>query len=302
MLCLKLRAVLGESNQPKNDLELWLTGTYAIWGQYYTDFAMGRKYALTHPIHIGGCPRMLGAAKLMKKTLKGSWDITDYGGILETVEYMSKGPGLWNCSDQGGRAWELCRSMQLLGCAYLVGWCNRKELLRRFGSIRGVLDARPDELLAVSGFGPGLLSLWQLLRELMTRYQSSRLRRREEVATPEAVARLARTQLAGCPHEECWLALLNGGNFLIGWERLRQGNVSTVPILPRDVLELALLRKARGIIVVHNHPGGQARPSQPDLRLTQGLDHLAPQMGLRLVDHVIVTENDCYSILQGRYL
>lgn len=131
MLCLKLRAVLGESSQPKNDLELWLTGTYAIWGQYYTDFAMGRKYALTHPIHIGGCPRMLGAAKLMKMTLKGSWNITDYGGILETVEYMSKGPGLWNCSDQGGRAWELCRSMQLLGCAYLVGWCNRKELLRR---------------------------------------------------------------------------------------------------------------------------------------------------------------------------
>lgn len=177
-----------------------------------------------------------------------------------------------------------------------------KELLRRFGSIRGVLDARPDELQAVNGFGPGLLSLWQLLRELLARYQSSPLRRREEIATPEAIAHLARTQLAGCPHEECWLALLNGGNFLIGWERLRQGNVSTVPILPRDVLELALLRKARGIIVVHNHPGGQARPSQPDLRLTQGLEHLAPQMGLRMVDHVIVTENDCYSILQGRYL
>lgn len=96
-----------------------------------------------------------------------------------------------------------------------------KELLRRFGSIRGVLDARPDELQAVNGFGPGLLSLWQLLRELLARYQSSSLRRREEIATPEAVARLARTQLAACPHEECWLALLNGGNFLIGWERLR---------------------------------------------------------------------------------
>ena len=53
-----------------------------------------------------------------------------------------------------------------------------KELLRRFGTIRGVLDARPDELLAVDGFGPGLLSLWQLLRELMVRYQSSQLRRR----------------------------------------------------------------------------------------------------------------------------
>ncbi|HJA79361.1 DNA repair protein RadC [uncultured Desulfovibrio sp.] len=177
-----------------------------------------------------------------------------------------------------------------------------KELLRRFGSIRGALDARPDELLAVPGFGPGLLSLWQVLRELLTRYAASALRQREEIATPEAIARLARTQLAGCPHEECWLALLNGGNYLIGWERLRQGNISTVPVMPRDVLERALLRKARGIILIHNHPGGRSRPSQPDISLTQGLEHLAPQMGLRMVDHVIVTETDCYSILQGRYL
>lgn len=177
-----------------------------------------------------------------------------------------------------------------------------KELLRRFGSIRGVMDARPDELLAVNGFGPGLLSLWQLLRELMVRYQTSQLRRREKIATPEDIARLARIQLAGCPHEECWLALLNAGNFLIGWERLRQGNIGSIPILPRDVLELALLRKARGIIVVHNHPGGQAEPSRPDLNLTQGLTHLAPQMGLRMVDHVLVTENDCYSILQDRHI
>lgn len=131
MLFLKLRSVAAESNQPKNDLELWLTGTYAIWGQYYTIFAMGQRYAQTHPIHIGGCPKALGAAKIMKRTLRNSWEITDYKGILETVEYMSKGPGLYNCVDQGGRAWELCRSMQLLGCAYLVGWCSRKELLRR---------------------------------------------------------------------------------------------------------------------------------------------------------------------------
>lgn len=45
-----------------------------------------------------------------------------------------------------------------------------KELLRRFGSIRGVLDARPDELLQVPGFGPGLMSLWRALRELLARY------------------------------------------------------------------------------------------------------------------------------------
>ena len=127
----KISWVLAEDTKPKNDLELWLTGTYAIWGQFYTILAMGLPYAKTHTIHIGGCPRVVGAKRLMKETLKDSWDITDYNGILETVEYMSRGPGLFHCADQGGRAWELCRSMQLLGCAYLVGWCDRKELIRR---------------------------------------------------------------------------------------------------------------------------------------------------------------------------
>lgn len=127
----KISWILAEDTKPKNDLELWLTGTYAIWGQFYTIWAMGLPYAKTHTIHIGGCPRVVGAKRLMKETLKGSWDITDYNGILETVEYMSRGPGLFHCADQGGRAWELCRSMQLLGCAYLVGWCDRKELIRR---------------------------------------------------------------------------------------------------------------------------------------------------------------------------
>lgn len=177
-----------------------------------------------------------------------------------------------------------------------------KELLFRFKSVRGVMDARQDELLAVPGFGPGLLSLWQLLRELMVRYVASPLRLREKVATPEDVAQLAHARLTPCSHEECWVALLNSGNYLIGWECVRKGNISEIPILPRDIVEVALDRRARGIILVHNHPSGQMQPSQLDLNLTHGLEHLAPQLGLRLLDHIIVTEGGCFSILQNRYL
>ena len=163
-----------------------------------------------------------------------------------------------------------------------------KELLRRFGSIRGAVDARPDELAQVPGFGPGLTAFWQVLREVL--------------ATPEAVAHMARERLVASPHEESWVALVDAQNRLIAWERLSRGGVSAVPLQPRDVLEAALGRKASGIILVHNHPGGDAHPSQPDLALTQGLQHLAPQLGLRFLDHVIVTDGDCYSITQCKVL
>lgn len=177
-----------------------------------------------------------------------------------------------------------------------------KEMLRRFGSIRGALDARPDELLQVPGFGPGLMALWRVLREVLARHATSAVRKREILATPDAVARMAQSRLAGCPHEECWLALVDAQNGLIAWERLRRGGINSVPVQPRDVLETALTHKASGIILAHNHPGGSPSPSKPDLMLTEELQRLAPRMGLRFLDHVIVTEGICYSITQNKPL
>lgn len=171
-----------------------------------------------------------------------------------------------------------------------------KRLLANFGSIRGVLDAREDELLQVEGFGDGILSLWRLLRELMSRYALAPLQMRDELATPEAVAKVARQRLGNLSHEEVWLALVDTQNRLISWQRLARGGISSIAVQPRDVLELALTRKASGVILVHNHPGGSAKPSRNDLDLTAEINSLAPRLGLRLLDHVIVTPGDCYSI------
>lgn len=177
-----------------------------------------------------------------------------------------------------------------------------KELIRRFGGLRGALDARPDELAQVPGFGPGLLALWRLVREIMARYELAPLLRREVLASPEDVARIARRRLGNLPHEESWLALVDARNHLVSWERLRRGGISSISVQPRDVLETALVRKASGIILVHNHPGGSNSPSAEDLALTRQLEDLAPQLGLRLLDHIIITSGDCYSIAQGRVL
>lgn len=177
-----------------------------------------------------------------------------------------------------------------------------RELLAQFEGFRGALDARRDELLALPGFGPGSFTLWVLIREVLARYAASSARARLRITDPASVAFFAQRRLGHLPGEECWAALLDAQNHLIAWERLRTGSVSSVAIEPRDVLELALLRKACGIILVHNHPGGSPRPSQQDLALTRQLEELAPHLGLRLLDHVIVTSGDCYSISMGTIL
>lgn len=135
-LVLKLLRKRGEKNmeatRTRSDLELWLTGTYAIWAQFFAGlYLRDPEAAQKHPFYIGALPKTGETVRAEKEMLSESWDINSYKDLLETVEYMSEGPGYQNCDSQAGLAWELCRSMQLLGCAYLIGWCSRKECIRR---------------------------------------------------------------------------------------------------------------------------------------------------------------------------
>lgn len=175
-----------------------------------------------------------------------------------------------------------------------------KALLQRFGNIRAVMDAREEDLQEVQGIGKGLLAFWKVLQEAHRRYMASQVQKRTVLADPASVAQMAQARLAGCPHEECWLVLVDQGNRLMAWERLRHGGVTSVFLEPRDVFERALLRKASGIILVHNHPGGNPEPSPADQKLTGELQALAPRMGLRFLDHIIVTDKDCYSMTRSQ--
>lgn len=171
-----------------------------------------------------------------------------------------------------------------------------KELLEKFGSLRGVLDARTQELAAISGFGPALEAYWRLLREMMARYEEGPARQREQFCSPQAVARMARIRLANCDHEEFWIAYLDSQNRLLSWELASMGSVDTVPLYPRDVMTRALVLKATSLILVHNHPGGSPKPSGNDVSLTEKLREAGAPLGIRVMDHVIVTESACYSL------
>jgi len=170
-----------------------------------------------------------------------------------------------------------------------------KELLERCKTLRGVFQVDPEQLRGLEGFGPSLESFWVLMRELRARQAEAPVLERPVLKSPQAVAELAISRLGSNLKEEFWLALVDNKNRLIGWERLSLGTVDQTAVYPREVLALALERKASGIIMVHNHPGGDLSPSKQDVDLTRRIVRAAQELNVRMLDHLIVTESGFFS-------
>jgi len=170
-----------------------------------------------------------------------------------------------------------------------------KDMITRFGSLADALQADPDRLYEVPGLGEAAASLWRTLRECGARAACRPLAAREQFSSPEQVRDMVCSRLGHLTKEEFWVILVDNQNRLIRFERVFRGTVDQTAAYPREILELALRHHASGLILVHNHPGGDPTPSYQDRLLTETMGRLAADLGLRLLDHIIVTGRTCSS-------
>ncbi|GAB7078534.1 JAB domain-containing protein [Megalodesulfovibrio paquesii] len=173
-----------------------------------------------------------------------------------------------------------------------------KAMLTRLGSMADVLAAQPEDLRRIEGLGQGAELFWKLLQECRARADQQPHKARIPLSHPSVVANMAISRLGALKTEEFWVALVDAKLRLISWEQVSKGTVGHAPVYVREVLKLALERQAYGIFLVHNHPGGDPRPSREDIDLTQELRQGAQAVGLQVLDHLIVTQQDYLSLQQ----
>jgi DNA repair protein RadC len=113
--------------------------------------------------------------------------------------------------------------------------------------------------------------------------------------TPEKVVRLARSRINFLRNEEFWIILVDNKNRLISFEKVSQGIVDQAVVYPRAIISRALALDAGGIILAHNHPGGDPQPSSQDIELTKKVQQIAAELNLRILDHVIIAEDNYFS-------
>ena len=116
--------------------------------------------------------------------------------------------------------------------------------------------------------------------------------------SPSAVKCFLSLRLAALPHEEFGVLFLNPQNRLIAFESLFRGTLTQTSVYPREVVLRSLAHRASAVILVHNHPSGEARPSQADEALTQSLKAALALVDVRVLDHFIVAGMECRSMAE----
>jgi len=172
-----------------------------------------------------------------------------------------------------------------------------KELLRRFGNLRGVLDAPVDELREMRGIGEVAPVALRIIREVASLYLQQKGEGSQPMSGPGVLHDFWRVRLGGLRNEVFEVAYLGTGARLLrdGIERLAQGTIDRAAVYPRRVMEAALYRGAAALVFAHNHPNGDVRPSVQDKVITKALILAAMTLNIEVIDHLIVCSDKVFS-------
>lgn len=218
----------------------------------------------------------------------------------EKPSYIGHRERLRNKFRQGGLTPFLDHEVLELLLTYAVARRDTKPLawalLKRFGSLAAVLDATEEELTVVKGIGPHTAVFIRLVRDIFKRYSLAELRNKVTIRTPDQVAHYCKASLAGKSEECLELIYLTVRNTIIKTEIVATGLIDRVSISPRKIVERALAAKASAVILVHNHPSGDATPSIEDVLLTREVVEASRLLGISVYDHIIVGQGVHYSL------
>jgi DNA repair protein RadC len=157
-----------------------------------------------------------------------------------------------------------------------------KFTLSDFTQIKGIGEAKGVTIMAAL--------------ELGRRRKRAEALNRKQIASSKDVVEIFQPQLGDLPHEEFWVLLLNRANRILDQVRVSQGGITGTVVDVRVIMKAAVLASASGIILCHNHPSGNSKPSDEDLKITQKVKLAAQSFDITLLDHIVITDQKCTSL------
>ena len=171
-------------------------------------------------------------------------------------------------------------------------------LLDEFGSLKGVLEARPDMLARVHGVGERAATLISMVVPLTRVWNRCAMEVPDKISNSREAEKYCLSLLAGHRTEHFYVISLNAKCAVVGKRMISEGSLSEVSAYPRKVMETALNYNVHSVLFCHNHPGGTCAPSPEDIASTLQLQRLLNGVGILVLDHIIVANESTYSMIQ----
>jgi DNA repair protein RadC len=103
-------------------------------------------------------------------------------------------------------------------------------------------------------------------------------------------------------YESFFILMLNRNNSTVGWAKISQGGIDSTVIDTIMVAKFCIDKLAKGVILCHNHPSGELRPSDADIRVTRQISNALQLLGIKVQDHIILTSESYFSLLDNGHM
>lgn len=164
-----------------------------------------------------------------------------------------------------------------------------KALLAKFGSFDEVLAASPEALMEIGGIKESAAALLKAVQASIQLALQTRVRGADAISSWTDLVDYCKARMAHEASEQFRIIFLDRKNKIIADEAQQRGTVDHTPVYPREVVKRALELNASAIIMVHNHPSGDPKPSRADIDMTKKVKDAAAAVSITLHDHVIVS-------------
>lgn len=177
-----------------------------------------------------------------------------------------------------------------------------KALLKEFGSLDKVINAKEDKISKFPKIGESTIALFKLAQELVYRISKEKILDKPIIGSWDKLIDYLRTSIGHSSTENLCILYLNNKNILIKDKIYNYGTVNSVSIYPREIVTEALHYNACSIVIVHNHPSGITGPSKSDLLLTEAVKKALDAVSITLIDHIIISSNSYFSFKKHKLI
>ncbi len=188
--------------------------------------------------------------------------------------------------------------------AILIGSGNRhqtavelsKDILHSFGNQLNTLGkCSIEDLMTFKGIGEAKAISIVAALELGRRRKNEEIQDRTQICSSQQAYRYIASVLEDLKHEEFWVVCLNKQNKVLQQYQISKGGIDSTIVDPKIIFTIAIKALASSIMLFHNHPSGSVKPSQVDINITKKLIDAGNLLDVKVLDHLIIGDNNYFS-------